>query len=171
MSSKPVAGVALKTLIGLLASPDGAVRQDARLALVARGHPAVPPLIRVLQQAGEDHVRWEAAKALGAIGDPRSIPALVKALEDRNPDVAWLAAEGLRGFHRQAWLPLLRALSDAGPRLGALRHGAHHVLLHRHAPGLEDELAALMKALEPAAVPESAMVAAHALLKRLRDES
>ena len=36
---------------------------------MALGKPAVPSLIRTLQNSKEDHVRWEAAKTLGAIGD------------------------------------------------------------------------------------------------------
>jgi len=33
----------------------------------------------------EDHVRWEAAKTLGAIGDVRSIPALVERTRRQRP--------------------------------------------------------------------------------------
>lgn len=50
--------------------------------------PAVSSLTRVLQNSEVDHVRWEAVKTLGAIGDSRTIPSLEHALEDGDPDVA-----------------------------------------------------------------------------------
>jgi len=73
-----------------LGSKDGAIRQKARKSLVALGKSAVSSLTRILQNSGSDHVRWEAVKTLGAIGDSRAIPLLVKALEDGDPDVAYL---------------------------------------------------------------------------------
>jgi HEAT repeat protein len=100
----------LESLMDLLASKNGATRLKARKSLVALGKPAVPSLNRTLQNSKEDHVRWEAAKTLGAIGDIRAIPSLVKALEDNNSDVTWLVAEALRKFKKIAWPPLLRAL-------------------------------------------------------------
>jgi HEAT repeat protein len=57
----------------------------ARKSLVALGKPAVPSLTRHCRIPKLDHVRWEAAKALGAIGDTRAIPRLVNALEDSDP--------------------------------------------------------------------------------------
>lgn len=73
-------GTNLESLMDMLASKDGMTRQKARKSLVALGKPAVSSLVRALQKSESDQLRWEAAKALGAIGDPRSIPRLVKAL-------------------------------------------------------------------------------------------
>ena len=117
----------LESLMGLLSSKDGATRIKARNFLVALGKPAVPSLTRVLQNSKEDHVRWEAAKTLGAIGDPRAIPSLVIALEDSDSDVTWLAAEALSKFKKNAWPQLLQALILSESDSVSLRNGAHHV--------------------------------------------
>jgi roadblock/LC7 domain-containing protein len=155
----------------MLASKDGMIRQRARRSLVVLGKPAVSPLTRDLQTSPSDQVRWEAAKALGAICDARSIPALIKALADSDYDVAWLAAEALIKFKKTAWAPLLRALTKGGPYSGLLRQGAHHVFVNQKEDGFNDLLKVLSKALEPAAAPESAMGAAYEVLKRLKAKS
>jgi HEAT repeat protein len=79
-------------LVGTLYGPDATTRQSTRKALVAMGKAAVKPLIALLSDA-KPHVRWEAAKALGKIGDPAAATALVEALEDDESNVRWLAAE------------------------------------------------------------------------------
>lgn len=168
MSAPKWTGTNLESLMNMLASKDGMARQKARKSLVALGKPAVNFLIQALQNSRSDQVRWEAAKALGAISDARSVPSLVKALEDSDMDVAWLAAEALRKFKKAAWPPLLRALMKSKPDSALLRHGAHHVLLHQKQDGLNDLLATLMRALEPGAVPVSVIVAANEILKRMK---
>jgi HEAT repeat protein len=171
MSRQQSSGTSLDALINTLASKDGATRQKARKSLVALGAPAVPSLIRVLRNSREDHIRWEAVKSLGAIGDTRAIPPLVKALEDSDPDVAWVAAEGLRKFKKAAWSPLLRVLIKSDPDSAQLRQGAHHVLRNQKEDGFNDLLAILRKALESGAVPESTQIAAYDILKRMRAKS
>lgn len=161
-------GTVLESLMDTLGSEDGAVRERARRSLIALGKPAVSPLSRALQNSRLAHVRWEAAKALGAIGDPGAIPSLVKALEDCDPDVAWLAAEGLRKFKQVAWPPLLRALVKRGSDSVSLRQGAHHVLRNQKVDGFNALLARLSKALEAGILPESATVAAYDILKRMK---
>ena len=44
------------------------------------------------------------------IGDPAAAPALVRALEDENFDIRWIAAEGLIAVGQGALTPLLQAL-------------------------------------------------------------
>jgi HEAT repeat protein len=154
----------------MLASKDGMLRQKAREALVKLGKPAVPSLIQALKPSQPDQVRWEAAKALSAIGDVRSIPALVDTLEDRESGVAWLAAEALHHFNQVAWVPLLQALVERGTNSVPLRQGAHHVLRNQEGDGFNDVLAALLKALESSTVPEATAVAALAFLKRVETE-
>lgn len=84
----------INELIATLGDHDGMVRQRARNSLGVIGQPAVPALIEALTDPN-GHRRWEATKTLGAIGDPAAAPALVRALEDRDFGVRWLAAEGL----------------------------------------------------------------------------
>jgi HEAT repeat protein len=142
MNKQKWIGTNLKSLMDLLASKNGATRMKARESLVALGKPAVSTLTRTLQNSKQDHVRWEAAKTLGAINDIRSIPLLLKALEDNDQGVIWLAAEALRKFKKIAW-PLL------------LRQAAHHVLRNQKEDGFNDLLATLRAALESSTASES----------------
>jgi HEAT repeat protein len=161
-------GTDLKSLMEMLAGKDSATRQKARNSLVALGKPAVSSLTRVLRNSKSDHVRWEAAKTLGAIGDAGAIPSLVKALEDSNSDVTWLAAEALRNFKKVAWPQLLRALINSKPDSVLLRQGAHHVLRKQKEDGFNDLLSTLRTALESSTASESTPFAASNLLKRMK---
>jgi HEAT repeat protein len=132
------AQAACRSLICELDSEDGLVRVKARKSLVTIGHLAVKPLVKSLS-SNREYVRWEAAKALGQIGDPAAVQALIKALEDKMFDVRWLAAEGLIIIGRPALVPLLQAFMD-DPDSFWLREGVHHVL---HAKILRPVVAAL----------------------------
>jgi len=155
----------------MLASKDGVIRQNAREALVALGKPAVSSLTQALLNSKLDQVRWEAAKALGSISDTGSIPALVKALEDSNHDVAWLAADALIPYQKAAWPSLLEALIESKSDSVELRKGAHHVLVNQKEEGFNDLLTTLLKALESSAAPESSAVAAYDILKKMKIKS
>jgi len=157
----------LESLIHTLANKNGLARQKARHSLVRAGRPAVPLLIRALQESRVDQVRWEAAKALGVMGDARAIPVLVKALEDNDADVAWLAAEALQKLQKAAWPALLHALIQYGAESAALRQGAHHVFRRQRQEGFEDLITALLKALETETRPEATTMAAHEILERM----
>ncbi|PWB68089.1 hypothetical protein C3F09_12285 [candidate division GN15 bacterium] len=164
-------GTKVRSLVRLLASKDGLVRQDARRSLVAIGRPAVSSLVRALRNSKSEQVRWEAAKALGAIGDTRSIPSLVSTLTDSDFDVGWVAAESLRQFKKDAWPALMRALVRDSSDTQAMYQGAHHVLRGQKEKGYNDLLAVLLRALGRSALSESAIVAAHEILERLKAES
>jgi HEAT repeat protein len=137
---------AINSLIAALDSHGGAARHQARIALVEIGGPAVASLIEALTDPNDD-VRWEAAKALGQIGDPEAAPALVNALEDENSGVRWLAAEGLIALGREGLVPLLRALEKRSDS-GWLRQGAHHVLHDLAGKGLSDLVSPVLAAME-----------------------
>jgi HEAT repeat protein len=154
-----------------LAGKNGAARMKARKSLVALGKPAVSSLIRLLQNSDSEHVRWEAAKTLGAIGDIRALRPLVQALEDNNPDVTWVAAEALRKFKKAAWPSLLRALIKSKPESVLLRKGAHHVLGNQKEDGFNDLLAALRIALNSSTASELTPFVAFKILKRLKAKS
>ena len=173
MSQQNNTGKELTLLMELLASEDGMIRQRARKSLVVLGKPAVPFLVQALQNSCVDQVRWEAAKALAAIGDngdAESIPPLVKALEDSDYGVTWFAAEALRKFKKAAWLPLFRELIKNGSESVLLRRGVHHVLLRQKEDGFDDLLAILTGALANDTFPEAATVAAYEILKRMREK-
>jgi HEAT repeat protein len=139
-------GPLTKTLVADLASHNDSVRVKARHSLVAMGKAAVPLLTQALK--GENSLtKWEAAKALGEIGDPSTASTLVEALEDEEFDVRWLAAEGLSKMNIKALKPLLQALEKRADSF-FLQEGAHHVL-HDLAKGpLRKFLAPVLAALE-----------------------
>ncbi len=171
MNKQKGTGTKLESLMDMLASKDGVVRQKAREALVALGKPAVSSLIRALQNSRLDQVRWEAAKALGSISDTGSMPSLVKALEDSNSDVAWVAADALKTYKKAAWPSLLEALIKSGSDSVELRKGAHRVLADQKEDGFNDLIATLLRALESSSAPESSAVAANEILKRMNAKS
>jgi HEAT repeat protein len=171
MNEQKGTGTNIKTLMDMLASKDGVIRQNAREALVALGKPAALSLTQALQNSRLDQVRWEAAKALGSISDTRAIPSLVKALEDSSHDVAWLAADALIPYKKAAWPALLQALIKSEADSVELRKGAHHVLVNQKEEGFNDLLTTLLKALESSAAPESSAVAAYDILKKMKVKS
>lgn len=85
--------LAIPQLIESLGSHSAVARNRARLSLVLMDGKAVPALIEALEKSNA-YGRMQAAKALGGIGDPSAAPALVKALEDKEFSVHWMAAEG-----------------------------------------------------------------------------
>jgi len=167
MSKQVATSNALDVHMKALESQNGMLRQSAREGLVALGGKAVGPLVRALGNAKEKQVRWEAAKALGAMNEARAIPALVLALEDSDSDVIWLAAEALSQFGSKAWPALLLALVNEGTESAILRQGAHHVFAKQKEASGDGLLAALQTALEVGALPEAAPMAASVVLKQL----
>lgn len=168
MSTQKVKRTDIKSLLDLLADKDGVIRKKARKSLVAMGEPVVPSLTRILRNSKLDHLRWEAAKTLGAIGDVRAIPSLVKALEDRDIDVAWVAAEVLRNFKKDAWSALFRELIKSKHDSISLRQGVHLVIRNQKEDGFNDLLKTLTEALKSGTSPESASVAAYEILQRMK---
>ena len=168
MYEQKQSGISTQSLVNLLESEDNKVRTKARKALVVLGKQTVAPLSLVLENSKIYKARWEAAKALGQIGDLKSIPTLVKALEDPESDVAWLAAKALEKFRKAAWAELLLALVDHGSQSVMLQHGAHHILRKQKVEGFNDLLDLLRTALESGSVSESIPLAAYNILKRMK---
>ncbi len=141
----PVSAGHLDELLAGLAAPDGAERLRARDRIVALGASAVPGLIDRLQH-GAFRLRWEAAKALGAIGDPTATEALLVAVCDRDQDVRWLAAEALTAIGRPAVVRVVHLLIENSAS-GCVRQGVHHVLHGYGDPQLRQQTAALVAVL------------------------
>jgi len=161
----------VESLIGQLAARDGRVRQRCRRALVSLGYPAVPQLAEALRTSKSELVRWEAAKTLASRPEPAAMYALVDGLEDDDPDVAWVAAQGLRRHRMGAWIPLLSVFVKRGWNSDRMRRGAHYVLAHEREEGLDDLLQAFVHALEPGMMNVLARFAASRLLQRLYELS
>ena len=168
MFEQKQSGISTQSLVNLLENEDEKVRTRARKSLVTIGKQAVPSLSVVLENSKVYKARWEAAKALSEIGDIKSIPTLVKALENPETDVAWLAAKALEKFKKAAWPVLLRALVEHGSKSVLLQHGAHHILRKQRVEGYNDLLDILLKALETGSVPETISPAAYHILERMK---
>lgn len=116
----------VSSLIKDLFDDDGLTRQRARLLLIDIGPDAVPDLLRIANSEDE-HARWEAVKALGALKDPSAAPVLVNALEDESINLRWAAMESLVMLDRSTVRPLLEGLTRNFSSVW-FREGAHHVL-------------------------------------------
>jgi HEAT repeat protein len=150
-----------------LRSELGRDRRRARRALERIGEPVVPELLSLLEHR-DPHLRWEAAKALGAIASPSSARALVKTLKDEDGGVRWLAAEALVALGRDGLVPLLESLfADASS--SRMRRGAHHVLKGILDPQLAEVVAPVRESLEAYALLPDLTLNVHASLMRLRD--
>ncbi len=82
-------------LLFALGDPSLYLARIAADALIHIGEPAVPGLIRALEQDAQPQVRANAARALALIGDKSAIPSLFHALEDDSMMVQHWADEGL----------------------------------------------------------------------------
>jgi len=129
------------------------------------GSKAVGPLVKALASP-KKYVRWEAAKALGRIGDPAAAQALVAALEDEMFDVRWLAAEGLIAMGRKGLVPLLQELGKHSDSVW-LREGAHHIVHDLSLEDLEDVMLPVLTALDAVAPSVEVPFAAKAALDKL----
>lgn len=85
---------AVPALISALADPDELVRRLCSEALAVVGTEAIPALLDAFQ-SGRLPARIAAARALAKIGDHRSIPALIAALDDNSALIAYWANIGL----------------------------------------------------------------------------
>ena len=151
-------------LLAMLQHRDGLVRQKGRRLLVEEGGAAVPGLCRILLNSPSKDARWGAAKALG------EIPALLDALEDRNSDVAWLAAVALKGLGREAWKPVLQRLVERGVDSVAVRDGVHHVFVGQKFDRYEELFATVVRSLEFGELDEAGSMAAAEILKRMLND-
>lgn len=68
----------------------------------------------LLQQLTSDRAsrRWSAAEALGQLGAPRAVPALVEALRDPHAFVRWAAVQALGHIHEKRTIPLLLTMVE-----------------------------------------------------------
>ena len=160
---------ATRDLIRRFAHPDPLVSEKAWEAVVELGDAAEPALIEGLSAADPTVAefcagalggrsakaaldpllkalktwpvrRYVAAWALGEIGEPRAIPALVAALGDRDIEVAKYATRSLIKFGKEATDALLKALADPAEQT---RHYAVRALGEIQDPRSADTLLAL----------------------------
>jgi HEAT repeat protein len=77
------------------------------------GKDDVEDLISILKYGKSKYSRWEAAEALGKIGDTRAVDLLIEKLKDKKLLVRWKAAEALGEIKDyRAVEPLIHVLND-----------------------------------------------------------
>jgi hypothetical protein len=97
---------------GALGDPDPLVVVGAAWFLGERRHrPALPALVATATGHGDTRCREAAVAALGAIGDPAGLPAVLGALADK-PTVRRRATVALAGFDDPRVEPALRAAAE-----------------------------------------------------------
>jgi HEAT repeat protein len=157
----------IETLIADLTCDDILKCQKARRELVSIGPRAVGP-----RNAARGHkkswVRWEAAKALGQIGDKAAVQALMEALRDAEFDVRWQAAEAIIRIGPKAIEPLLVLLASHGSHSLELRQAVHHILHDINQGDYRDILKPVMAAVEDSAPAVEAPVVARQALEAIR---
>jgi hypothetical protein len=113
-------------LIKRLFSENSLERTEARQRLVKIGKPVIPFLVG-LQYLNDQCIAREAIKTLSEIAHPDAIPILVNGIENNDPNIRWLAAEGLIKIGEPSLMPVLEALEmHAGSK--SLREAVCHIL-------------------------------------------
>jgi hypothetical protein len=156
-------------LIELLAESDSSPRVSARYELVRRGDRAVTQALIAELNDPLPHVRWEAAKALGAIADPMTAHSLLHALDDDDQDVRWVASEGLISLGKIGLLTVLSGVTRWAQSTGFCR-AAHHVLhvLRDRDPECAEAIDPVLVALDSSDPGVLAPPAAHRALSALK---
>ena len=116
----------LGTLVKGLFSEECVERQNAGQKLVKIGREVIPFLIG-LQYSNNRLISWEAIKTLSEIAHPDAIPIFINGLENDDPNIRWMAAEGLIKIDQPSVKPVLRALEMRGGSK-SLRETVYHVL-------------------------------------------
>lgn len=109
---------ATPALVALLGTEDQTLRRAVRRALATVGKPAVVELVGRLSDI-DSTIRADAAFALGAIRDERSIPRLEQSLSDPEPSVRNAVALAISSFGEDALPTVVRALFAEDERIAS----------------------------------------------------
>lgn len=110
----------LKDLLEAIDAQDDARAEEAACAVGRLGE-AVRPALEELLASGDRDRRWWAVRALAAAGTPGAVTALIRALDDADPDIRACAVVGLSELQPvEAIEPLLARLSDPSAYVGRL---------------------------------------------------
>ena len=131
-------------LVRALAQSNPRVHKAAGRALAEMGAIIQPALIQALEHPS-DHVRWHAARGLGAIGDVRAIHVLAAGLVDENRQVRWASASALAEIGSPA-VPAILEILRTHPLDEDLRQVVFHSL-HAMPLAARKELLPLIEAL------------------------
>jgi HEAT repeat protein len=128
-----------------LMSKNYLLRKKAREELIEIGRPSLDVLIE-LANSKDETVRWEALITIIQISSEDTLDILMRALEDEEFSIRWLAAEGIANLGKYAIVPMLQQLKDK-PDSAFLRRGTHHVLRELRKKGIFKDNYALVETL------------------------
>ena len=124
-------------LIELLNDKDDFVVEDAVGELELRADESLDPLIDALSSR-KKQIRLHVGTLLGAINDPKAIPALIETLHDNNKLVRREASTALSRMGEPAVEPLIETLNDEDWRVrGAAAWALGNLDDERAIPALE----------------------------------
>jgi len=136
----------VKLINELLDTDDYSKKLSARETLVKMGKMIIPQMHKLLDSEN-DSLRMEAVKIVELIADRRSIPFLLRLLDDTIFDIRWIAAEALIKIGRHSICPLLKSVRD-GNNSFFLHRGAHHILLGLMSENEKVQLVPLLQSLD-----------------------
>jgi HEAT repeat protein len=110
--------------------------------IVKIGEPAVEPLIYLLKNHRNPPIRWNAAKVLGMLKDPRAVEPLIGAFDDNSSLINLTAVKMLSEMGKPAVEPLINALKN---KKRPIRDYSSMTLGHMKDPDVVKRLITVMK--------------------------
>jgi len=138
------------------------LHREARRALLSLGQIAHPAWIELLQHP-DSHIRWEAARGLGEIGDAKAAPILAEGLLDENYAVRWATADVLAHLGERA-IPATLTILSRYPLNEPSRQAAYHALHGISNREVQEYIKPLLDALRSSAASISVSIIAQRLL-------
>jgi len=138
------------------------LHREARRALIGMGELAEPAWVDLLKHP-DSHIRWEAARGLGDIGDARAAPILVEGLLDSNYAVRWATADVLARLGESAVPAMLKFISYR-IMTERSRQAAYHALHGIKSRETRARLEPLLNALRNSTASGEVSTIAHRLL-------
>jgi len=135
-----------KLIKGSLDTKNSVKKLAARSTLAGMGKTIIPKMHKLLGSP-KRLLRIEAAKIVELIADRKSIPSLIRLLDDTEFDIRWIAGEGLIKIGRRSILPLLKSVRD-GESSHFHNESTHHVLLSLLTETEKGKLGPLLFSLE-----------------------
>lgn len=135
----------IPSLVSALIMDRGELHRAARRALTNMGKLAESAWIDLLKNP-DSHIRWEAARGLGAIGDARAAYILVEGLQDTNYAVRWATADVLSQLGEGAIPAILEFLCIRVPNEQS-RQAAYHALNNIKSRQTKERIGLLLSAL------------------------
>lgn len=127
-----------------VAERDLDIHRASTHALESLGRKALPALAITLEHP-DPHVRWHAARLLGAAGDPHAVHVLAGGLSDPDESVRWASASSLAALGKPA-VPEIMEVIRTHDLTETLRQAVYHSL-HAMPAACREKLRPLIEAL------------------------